>query len=91
MPLRDHLEAVERQIGRKPKELDGPDFPELLAYVWSAFISLNSARTVGFNGPNPISYPDILAWKELTGNSISFWEIEAIKNLDAVYMRVSND
>jgi|TARA_R110000787_G_scaffold26630_1_gene74410 hypothetical protein len=42
------------------------------------------------NGPLPIDYGQIKAWKELTETSISPWEIEAIKRLDLEYMRVAN-
>ena len=42
------------------------------------------------NGPLPISYEQIKAWKELTETSILPWEIEAIRKLDAEYMRVAN-
>jgi hypothetical protein len=51
------------------------------------------------NGPLPISYEQIKAWKELTETSISPeltetsispWEIEAIKRLDLEYLRVAN-
>jgi hypothetical protein len=88
---RDHLEQVERQTGLRPKELDGPLFPELLAHIWSAFHVLNSARTVGFSGPNPITYGDIKAWMELTETPLTAFEVEAIRKLDKVYMRAVND
>jgi len=62
----------------------------LVAHVWSAFISLSNSRTAGFSGPNPITYEQIKAWKELTETPISSREIEAIMSIDAVYMRVAN-
>jgi len=62
----------------------------LVAHVWSAFISLSNSRTAGFSGPNPITYEQIKAWKELTETPISSREIEAIMSVDAVYMRVAN-
>ena len=42
------------------------------------------------NGPLPIDYVQIKAWKELTETSISPWEIEAITKLDTAYMRVAH-
>jgi len=62
----------------------------LLAHVWSAFISLSSSRGSGFNGPAPITFEQIKAWKELTEASIEPWEIEAIKRVDLEYLRVAN-
>ena len=87
---REHLEQVERQTGHRPKALDGPDFPLLMSHVWSAFIVLNASRTMGFSGPNPISYQEIKTWKELTDTPLSSWEIEAIKRVDVVFMGTMN-
>ena len=87
---REHLEQVERQTGRRPIALDGPDFPALVSHIWSAFIILSNSRTAGFSGPNPITYEQIKAWKELTETIIAPWEIEAIKRLDRVYMGIAN-
>jgi hypothetical protein len=61
-----------------------------MAHVWSAFITLNNTRTAGFSGPNPITYEQIKAWKELTETPISPWEIKAIKRVDTVYMGIAN-
>ena len=82
---REHLEQVERQTGRRPIALEGPDFPLLVSHIWSAFILLSN-----FSGPNPISYAEIKTWKELTETPLDAREVEAIKRLDAVYMRVMN-
>tara|TARA_R110001599_G_scaffold348271_1_gene575386 strand:+ start:294 stop:626 length:333 start_codon:yes stop_codon:yes gene_type:complete len=88
---REHLEQVERQTGRRIEALESPtDFPMLISHVWSAFISLSNDRSQGFSGPNPISYEQIKAWKELTETPISSWEVEAIKRVDAVYMGIAN-
>jgi hypothetical protein len=61
-----------------------------MAHVWSAFITLSNTRTAGFSGPNPITYEQIKAWKELTETPISPWEIKAIKSVDTVYMGIAN-
>lgn len=88
---REHLEQVERQIGRRLEALEPPTpFPMLLEHVWSAFISLSNSRTTGFSGPNPITYEQIKAWKELTETPIDPWEIQAVIRLDRVYMGVAN-
>jgi len=73
----------------RPIELEGPDFPEVLSHIWSAFFALSSGRSGGFAGPNPISYQDIKAWMELTNNYLDPREVEAILMLDTVYMRVN--
>lgn len=87
---REHLESVERQTGRTPKELQGPDFPDLLEYIWSAFIHLSSLRGQGFSGPLPIDYRTISDWMDLTGIKLSAWEVDTILRLDKVYRRILN-
>jgi len=88
---REHLEQVERQTGRRVEALEPPTpFPMLISHVWSAFISLSSSRGSGMNGPLPIGYEQIKAWKELTETSVSPREIEGIKRLDLEYLRVAN-
>ncbi len=88
---REHLEQVERQIGRRLEALEPPtDFPLLLAHVWSAFITLSNTRGSGFSGPSPITYTEIQSWKEATQTPLHTWELEAIKRLDVVYMGVTN-
>ena len=85
---RQHLQEVEKQSGRTPLALQGPEFPELLEYVWAAFLLLNQTRGQGFNGPLPISYQEIECWMRMTQNTLLPWEIEAIKRLDSVYLKV---
>jgi len=80
---------VQRQAGRRIEALESPtEFPTLLSYVWSAFISLNNTRSSGFSGPNPITYEQVLAWKTLTGSEVSPKEVELIMKIDRVYMQV---
>ena len=52
--------------------------------------SLSNSRTAGFSGPNPITYEQIKAWKELTNTVVSTRDIAAIMSIDRVYMRVAN-
>ena len=62
-----------------------------MSHVWSAFISLSNSRSAGYSGPNPITYEQIKAWKELTGTPLDARDVEAVVRIDAVYMRVAND
>ena len=84
---REHLEQVERQTGIRPKELAGPDFPFLLSHIWSAFVACSKARTGGFSGANPLTYENIKSWIELTGTPLDPREVEAVKELDVIYIR----
>jgi len=88
--LREHLEQVERQTGRRPKDLEGPDFPSLLSYLWTAFLALNNSRSMGAHTANPISYQEIKAYCDLTAVVLSPRDVEAIKEVDSVYLKVMN-
>jgi len=87
---REHLEQVGRQTGRTPEPLIGPDFPQELSYIWSAFIHLSGSRSVGFSGPNPLSYQEIKCWMDITATPLKPWEVETVKSLDNIYMKVTN-
>ena len=54
--------------------------------VWGWFIELNGARTSNGFGANPITYSEISAWRELTGAETTPGDIDAIKQLDRVYL-----
>ena len=62
----------------------------LLSHIWSAFILLSNSRTMGFSGPNPITYEQIKAWKEVTQTPLEGWEVSALKRLDTIFIRVMN-
>lgn len=83
---RDHLESVERQTGRRPAALDGPDLPADGAHVWGWFLALQNARGSNGFGANPIGWLDILAWRDLTGTLVHPSEVEAIMAVDRVWM-----
>ena len=61
-----------------------------MSHVWSAFISLSNSRSAGYSGPNPITYEQIKAWKELTDTPLDARDVEAVVRIDAVYMRAAN-
>lgn len=85
---REHLLQVEKSTKRKPKDLENPhEFPRLLSHVWSFFCELQSARTAGFSGANPLSYSEIESWCRLSGNSLTPYDVAVIKQLDNTYMK----
>jgi len=43
------------------------------------------------NGPDPITFVQIKAWKDLTETPITPKEIEAVRKLDTCYLRVMNE
>jgi len=42
------------------------------------------------DGPLPISYLEMNAWLELTGESLGLFEVKLIKDIDNIYVRIAN-
>jgi len=80
---------VEKQTGRRPKELEGPEFPYQLAHLWSAYTFLRPLVPSGFNGPEPITPTFIKDWCEITTNDLKPWEVEIIFLVDRRYLNVA--
>lgn len=84
---RDHLKIVANATGKVPVELQyQPELPESAAYVWDWFLDLNSGRTASMAGLNAISYLEIQAWADITGEQLARWEVVAIKALDRAFL-----
>jgi hypothetical protein len=86
-----HLEQVKRQTGTNPEELAGPRFPVLMEDIWSAFKCLSYRRSPSVSGVQPITYEQILAFKNLTDTPISPREIKVLEALDNRYVRAMNE
>ena len=87
--MRAKLEQVERQTGKRPKELDElVEFPESMLYQWSYFIALHNKRGSNGFGVNPISYQEMLAYFTLIDYMPEQWEIDLISKLDSVFLEV---
>jgi hypothetical protein len=90
--LRSHLESIERQTGKKPKQLaEIPEMPGVLMYLWDWFCALDSGRGGNGFGLNPLSYSEIQAWATLMQVQLAPWEVDAIKRIDAVRIRIANE
>ena len=85
--MRSHLLAAYRRTGKKHQLLDGVGCPEALIYVWQWFQELSAGRGVGPAGPAPLTYTDIASWAQLTGTHPSPFDVELIKELDALYLK----
>jgi hypothetical protein len=54
----------------------------LIEWFWD----LSTARSHGFDGPNPLSLSDIANWSALTGNIIRRDEITILRAMDGAYL-----
>lgn len=82
---------MQKQIGKVPKELIGPEFPHYCQHLWDTFIDMSKGRTYGMSGPNPLSWEGIKAWCDLNRIVLSSHEVDIIKAVDMLWVRVSNE
>lgn len=83
--MRDKLEAVRRQTGITPKELENLlECPEMMVFVWQYFLDLHNTRSSTGFGVNPITYQEIKAYSSIMGIQLDEWEVRVIKRLDHI-------
>lgn len=68
-----------------------PPLPPLAAPAWAVFAALHAKRRSGMAAPEGIAHTEVLAWQRLHGVQLSAWELQAIDQLDAVFLRYAAD
>lgn len=68
----EHLASYERQTGKKlalkvTDDLEAPEFPDLLQYVWDWFEELSKRRSYHAAGANPLTWLELEVWARMTG------------------------
>lgn len=81
--LRETYEAIERNTGHRPSELDGPEMPDGGLRAWNWFVDLNGARQFGM-AANPISFAEMAAYFAFRGERPEQWEVGVLRRLDQV-------
>jgi hypothetical protein len=84
--VREMLEQVEKTTGKRPPELECAEAPRELSYVYSCFLDIHRTRGVGMSGALPITYHDIKAFCEVTGNILSTRDVATIIEIDKAYL-----
>lgn len=79
--MRDHLRSVAKRGVVDPR-LRIPPLPAPCKGLWEVFNQI--AGSVGNNGfgRNPITWPDLLAWQQVTGTRLSAWEADTLIDMD---------
>jgi hypothetical protein len=80
--LRDQLLQVEKQTGKRPKELDSVKVPEGFRYLFELFFDVRSGITDGMNGSR-LTWNDLVAFQEVCDLKLDMFEIEALMAMDA--------
>jgi len=73
------------------RQLEEPEFPEELAYLWDWHTELSLARGEGFSGAAALTYTDIEAWTRLMDTHPEPHEVQALLILDAAIRHPGDD
>lgn len=63
-----------------------PDIPEEGEHLWEWFWRLSGRRVQGMDGPLALTYPEIRAWSEMTGEIVLREEVAVILSMDDGYL-----
>ena len=66
-----------------------PHVPEAGILLWNIFMKLAATRSYHMAGPNPISYTEIAAFCNLTGQPLQPNHVEIIRALDDAWLEYS--
>jgi hypothetical protein len=67
-------------------ELEVPPLPSALHYVWRAYLRMRRRKAAGFASFDPIEWPDIQAFINVSGFRLAPWEVELIEAIDDVFL-----
>lgn len=75
--------------GRKQAAEDtGPYCPDELVHVWNWFAEIISGVAPNGMGPSQVTWRDVLAWSQLTGEQPSAFEVRVILGLSGKRVEV---
>jgi hypothetical protein len=84
--LRRHLEIAAESTGAVPQRLrEHGTLPLGYEHLWQWFGQLSRTRSVGLS-VGPISYTEVAAWSDLTGNRPTPFEVELLMDMDVLLM-----
>lgn len=80
--LGDHLRAAGRW---SEQDLEGPPFPQALAYLWGWWQEVGLARAWHDGTASAVGFAEVDAWARLTGTKLRPEEAVALVELDRVW------
>lgn len=87
---REHYQSLKQQ-GLNVEELNRPDVPKDVTYIFDWFLELQNGRQYSNFGPQPFSWTDIKSWAELKNYSLMSWEVDVLKKIDMLFIKNTND
>ncbi|MBL8967957.1 MAG: hypothetical protein JNG85_13195 [Spirochaetaceae bacterium] len=79
--LRNQLEQIEKQTGRRDPLLDSVKVPEGFEYLWREFWTIRAGAGEGFGGTR-VTWRDLADYQAVTGVRFDAFEVEAIMAMD---------
>ena len=90
--LADDFQKFEEQMGRKhDDDVQEWPFPESVAYLYGWFWEISAGRPFSSVGPLPIPAAEYLAWCALSRVRLERWEVDALRQLDSLYLRIAGE
>jgi hypothetical protein len=90
----EHLEYIKKQKEERGEYIeeddDSPPSPEWF-HLYEYFLELNSGRQYGMGFPQPISFHEILSWCIIKRMHLWRHEVDAIKGIDNIFMKIQSD
>jgi hypothetical protein len=90
LTLEDHLKSHWKQSGVQPEQLDFPNIPVEIEYIWDWWVALANTRPAGM-GMEHITYTEITNWSNLLKINVTPFEVRCIMALDSTYLVVRKE
>lgn len=94
---RDHEDAAARIRAGLPGGRNKPAAPERLkcpaplAYLWNRFVEIMEGASGGGMGPATITWTDLAAWGDLTGEAQEPWECRLLMRLSVLRAEIASE
>lgn len=63
--------------------------PLCCRYLWDWWLEISAGRPVSQGGLLPVPATEIRAWEQLRRVELEPWEVDVIRSLDALYLRIN--
>lgn len=73
---------VQKTTGVKPEQLNVPEPPQELLYLYDWFLELYSGH--------PLTFSELLSWTQMMRITVEPWEIDAIRSLERILRSVQH-
>jgi hypothetical protein len=84
-----------KKVGKDTTDLEEQikriDLDPVSLHLVKIFNDLTQTRSSGFAGPQPITYLEIKAYRDLMGESFGCWEVETLRRMDTILIETEEN